>query len=73
LPDQVIDAVAMILTAWLIGFHALLLPTFVVELVPVLDDLPSWTACVVAVIALRKREQRLATPPVPPEKPAIDI
>jgi hypothetical protein len=71
-PDQIIDAVAMILTAWLIGFHVLLLPTFVAELVPVLDDLPNWTACVIAVIALRKREQRVA-PPTPPEKPVIDI
>jgi hypothetical protein len=71
-PDQIIDAVAMILTAWLIGFHVLLLPTFVAELVPVLDDLPTWTACVIAVIALRKREQRVA-PPTPPEKPVIDI
>ena len=35
----------MILTSWVIGFHFLLLPTFVIELVPVLDDLPTWTAC----------------------------
>jgi hypothetical protein len=34
--------------------------------------LPTWTGCVAAVIALRKREQR-AQPPAPPEKPAIDI
>ena len=45
----------------MIGFHWLLLPTFVLELVPVLEDLPTWTACVIAVIALRKREQK--TPP----------
>jgi hypothetical protein len=57
-PDQAIDCVAMILISWIIGFHILLLPTFVVELVPVLDDLPTWTACTVAVIALHKREQR---------------
>ena len=55
--DQAIDAVAMILTVWLLGFHVLLLPTFLVELVPVLDEVPTWTACVAAVIALRKREQ----------------
>ncbi len=56
--DQAIDCVAMILVSWAIGFHILLLPTFVVELVPVLEDLPTWTACTIAVIALRKREQR---------------
>jgi hypothetical protein len=71
--DQAIDFVAMIAISWLIGFHILLLPTFVVELIPVLDDLPTWTACTAAVIALRKREQRNAPPPLPPEKPTIEI
>ena len=70
--DQAIDAVAMILTVWLLGFHILLLPTFLVELVPVLDELPTWTACVAAVIALRKREQN-PPPPAPPVKPTIDV
>lgn len=72
LGDQVIDAAAMLLTIWLVGFHWLLLPSFVLELVPVADDLPTWTACVVAVIILRKRQQR-APPPLPPEKPPIEI
>ncbi len=53
--DQAIDVAAMGLTSWLIGFHWLLLPTFVLELVPLVADLPTWTACTVAVIALRKR------------------
>jgi hypothetical protein len=61
--DQAIDCVAMALTSWAIGFHILLLPTFVIELVPVLEDLPTWTACTIAVIALRKREQRNIPPP----------
>ena len=56
--DQAIDCVMMILVSRIIGFHILLLPTFVIELVPVLEDLPTWTACVLAVIALRRREQR---------------
>src|SRR5271154_7545355 len=68
--DQAIDCVAMALTSWAIGFHILLLPTFVVELVPVLEDLPTWTACTIAVIVLRKREQRNIPPP---EKPTIEI
>jgi hypothetical protein len=69
LGDQIIDVAAMLLTSRLIGFHWLLLPTFVAELVPVMDDLPTWTACVVAVIVLRKREQRAS----PSEKPIIEI
>src|SRR5450755_686319 len=59
-PDQAIDLLAMLLTAWAIGFHLLLLPTFLAELFPVVDMLPTWTACVIAVVALRKREERLA-------------
>ena len=71
--DQAIDFVAMILVSWVIGFHILLLPTFIIELVPVLEDLPTWTACTAAVIVLRKREHRPAPPPSPPDKPVIDI
>jgi hypothetical protein len=68
--DQIIDTTTMILTSWLIGFHILLLPTFVVELIPLLEDLPTWTACVIAVIVLRKREQR-KLPPLPLGKPIV--
>ena len=70
--DQAIDVVAMVLTVWILGFHILLLPTFVVELIPVADMLPTWTGCTVAVIALRKRAENATTPP-PPEKPVIEI
>jgi len=63
-PDEVIDLIAMVLTCWLLGFHVLLLPTFVLELVPVLGMLPTWTACVAAVVALRKKEQRNEAAPL---------
>ena len=62
--DGLIDLVAMGLTIWLLGFHFLLLPTFIVEFVPIVDMLPTWTGCVVAVIVLRKRSQ-----PAPEPKP----
>jgi hypothetical protein len=87
--DQAIDVVAMIITSWLIGFHILLLPTFVLELIPAIDDLPTWTACTIAVIFLRHRQQRAMPappiqsirpispgspgPPPPPGKPTIEI
>ena len=61
--QSAVDVVAMILIMILLGFHLLLLPTFVVEFVPVIDMLPTWTACTAAVIAFRKREQN---PPAPP-------
>ena len=71
-PDQAIDVIAMLLTTWLLGFHWLLMPSFILELVPIADDLPTWTACVVAVVTLRKRQQR-SPPPLPPERPPIEI
>jgi hypothetical protein len=65
--DQVIDVVAMALTWWLLGFHPLLLPTALIELIPVVDWLPTWTGCVLLVIARRKTQQAEADLP----KPAI--
>ena len=64
-----IDVVAMILTVAIIGFHPLLLPTFVIEFIPVVDALPTWTGCVAAVIMLRQRAARheINVTPVPPE------
>ena len=66
--DSLIDVVAMILTILLLGFHLLLLPTFVMEFIPGVDMLPTWTACVLAVMALRKREPS-TTPPKLDDKP----
>src|SRR4051794_8445895 len=61
---EIIDVIAMLLTVWLLGFHLLLLPTFFVEFIPIAGTmLPTWTACVAAVIVLRKRQQ-VAEPPV---------
>ena len=56
--DQALDVVAAVLMWRLLGFHPLLLPTFVVEFLPVADMLPTWTGCVALVVALRKRQQR---------------
>ena len=69
--DEVLDVVAMIAISRLIGFHPLLLPTFVLELVPIADLLPSWTASVALVLTLRKREARQQMPP--PKGPIIDV
>lgn len=61
-PDQVIDVLAMAAIVPLIGFHWLLLPSFVLELAPVLDDLPTWTGCVLAVLAIRKHQNNHSAP-----------
>jgi hypothetical protein len=70
--DEILDVVAMILTWRVIGFHPLLLPTFVLEFVPVADLLPAWTGCVALVVALRKRQQA-GHPPPPAPGPFIDV
>ncbi|MGH9887503.1 MAG: hypothetical protein ACREBE_18380 [bacterium] len=60
--DQALDVAAAVLMWRLLGFHPLLLPTFIVEFLPVADLLPTWTGCVAVVVALRKRQQTM-TPP----------
>ncbi|HEY0457010.1 MAG TPA: hypothetical protein VGE41_11590 [Verrucomicrobiae bacterium] len=61
--DQGVDLAAALAIIGLIGFHPLLLPTFLVELIPGVDLLPTWTGCVMLVIALRKRAQAANEPP----------
>ena len=60
LTDEIIDVVTMAAMSALIGFHVLLLPTFVLVFLPVTDMLPTWTGCVIAVVALRRRAERAA-------------
>jgi hypothetical protein len=62
--ESAVDVVAMVLTMACLGFHWLLLPTFVVEFFPVVDMLPTWTGCVVMVIAWRKKAEQQARPAV---------
>ena len=70
--DEILDLTAMILTWRVIGFHFLLLPTAVIEFLPVADMLPTWTGCVALVVALRTRQQ--AVPDQPPDStPVIDV
>ena len=64
--DEIIDVIVMVLMTLLLGFHPLLLPTFIVEIVPIVDMLPTWTACVGVVVMLRKRQQGHAASPPPP-------
>ena len=68
--DEGLDVVAMILTSAALGFHMLLLPTFVMELIPVADMLPTWTGCTAAVVMLRKRAQAQA-PPLPTKRAKV--
>ncbi len=69
--DETLDTIAAVVMWRLLGFHPLLLPTFVIEFLPVADMLPTWTACVALVVSLRRRAQ--ATGPVSPAGDVIDI
>jgi hypothetical protein len=73
--DEIIDVATMALTWRVLGFHPLLLPTFVLEFFPVADMLPAWTGCVAVVIVLRKRQQHPPQQPPRPESPGpvIDV
>jgi hypothetical protein len=67
--DEVLDAIAMVVVSRLIGFHPLLLPTFVLEFVPFTDMLPTWTACVALVVRVRRRQGLVSDDAAP----AIDV
>ena len=69
-PDEILDLLAMIGISMAIGFHPLLLPTFVLELVPIADLLPTWLGCVAIIVTLRRRQQ---IPPPPEPGPVIDV
>jgi hypothetical protein len=71
--DEILDVAAAIAISSLIGFHPLLLPTFVLELLPVADMLPTWTGCVALVSMLRRRPHTPVPPPRPPSGPVIDV
>lgn len=61
--DVFIDTVAAIACTRLLGFHWALLPTFAIEVVPLVDAAPTWTACVAYVVSRRKQEGRLLPSP----------
>ena len=64
---------AMYAISRLVGFHPLLLPTFVLEFVPFTDMLPTWTGCVALVITIRKRQGVVSAEEPPDSPPVIDV
>jgi hypothetical protein len=72
--DDGVDVVAMVLQCYILGFHPLFLPTFLVKAVPIVDMLPTWTGCTLVVIALRRKQQEPAPNPSPaPPRMAQDV
>jgi hypothetical protein len=70
--DEAADVVAAFLISRLLGFHPLLLPTFVLEFVPFTDLLPTWTGCVALVVRSRRRQGLVVDDP-PGSTPIIDV
>ncbi len=58
--DEILDIIAAAMTWKLLGFHPLLLPTFVLEAAPIADMLPTWTGCVALVVSMRRNQMRSA-------------
>jgi len=44
--DDVVDVVVALVLIWLIGWHVVFLPSFIAEIIPGLDLVPTWTAAV---------------------------
>jgi hypothetical protein len=59
IPGEIIDIVVDVITAGmlslLLGFHPVLLPSFVIKAVPLIDAIPTWTACVTYLAWKRNR------------------
>ena len=72
--DELLDLIAAGATWRLLGFHPFLLPTFMIEFLPMADMLPTWTGCVALVVAARKaRQGGVVDPPPPGPGQVIDV
>jgi hypothetical protein len=57
--DIIIDIATAFAVNHLLGFDWVLLPSFLIELIPGLDAAPTWTGCVAWVAWKRRKEGRL--------------
>lgn len=60
--DITLDIATMLLISRAVGFHWALLPCFVLEALPGVGLIPTWTACTALVIAYRKKQLRRQSP-----------
>ena len=58
--NNVIDVATGLLMIWLVGWHWAFLPTFLAELVPFVDLVPTWT------LAVMFATRGAGDPPLPP-------
>ena len=68
--NDVLDVVVGLALILLVGWHWLFLPTFIAELVPGLDLVPTWTAAVFFATRTRATTSATATVTIDPALPA---
>lgn len=58
--DLLIDSIMTVVTSTLLGFHWILLPSFVFEAIPGFDLFPTWTGCVAYVVWRRNKQKAVS-------------
>jgi len=69
--DELLDVAAAGVMWRLLGFHPLLLPTLLIEFLPITDMLPTWTVCV--AIVTESQTMVPDDPPPPGPGAVIDV
>jgi hypothetical protein len=68
--NNAIDVVTGFVMIWLVGWHWAFLPTFLAEMVPFVDLVPTWTLAV--MFATRGAgDPPMPQPPLPPNQPLL--
>jgi hypothetical protein len=67
--NQAIDVATAIAMTWLVGWHWAFLPTFVVEVLPLVDLVPTWTIAVMVATRGGAAPSVTVAPPPPPGPP----
>lgn len=74
--DDALDLGAFIILVKVLGWHPLLLPTMVAELIPLVDLAPTWTVAVLIIIrrkrAAAKKNVEIRTPTSQADSPTTD-
>jgi len=68
--NNVVDVLTAVAMLGLVGWHWAFLPTFLAELVPFVDLVPSWTLAVMFATRGPKAPDAPGAPPPPPLPPA---
>jgi len=68
--NNVVDVLTAVAMLGLVGWHWAFLPTFLAELVPFVDLVPSWTLAVLFATRGPKAPDSPGAPPPPPLPPA---